>query len=82
MRSLVTIHVCTDACTHSHQGMNQKRVGWRMHVGPHRCTYVCMQLCKGGGAEVGESGGHDSRTDTCTHSECSFPFFFLKKKRR
>ena len=49
MNSHVDMHTCTDACTHSNQGVAPDEGLMEMHIGLH----VCMQLCKGSRADMG-----------------------------
>ena len=59
----VLMYVCilTKVC-------DQKRDDWDMHAG----THICMQLWKGGGAEVWSRVDMLTCTDICTHSNRSF----------
>ena len=50
--SQVDMHTCTEACTYSKQGVGSVKGDWDMHVWPHTGAHVCMQLCKGVGADM------------------------------
>ena len=39
---------------------------WEMHVGPYRDAYVCVQLCKRDGADMGSQMDMHSCTNACT----------------
>ena len=40
--SQVDMHSCTDACTHSNQGVGLEVGNWNTHAGPHRSTHFHM----------------------------------------
>ena len=47
MGSQVDINSCTDACTHSEQGVDHNQGDWDTHTVTNRETQVSMKLCLG-----------------------------------
>ena len=63
----ICMHMYTDACTHSNQGIGPDKGDWDMHMGPHRVN-ISMQLCKGVRVDLGSQVDRYTYTDACTHS--------------
>ena len=63
MQCKVAINTCTDACTHSNQGMGTE-MRWLGHQ--HQ---VANKLCIRGGPYMGSQVNINSCTDACMHSK-------------
>ena len=59
---------CTDAFTHSNQGVLPEVEMTAKHTMPHSNIHVSMSLCTGDGAEFRTQVGINTCTDAYTHS--------------
>ena len=69
MGSHIDINTCTDACTHSKQGGEQKKGNWDTNTLTYRGTQVSIKLCIVGGVARSSHVDINSCTDACTHSK-------------
>ena len=65
----VDISTCTDACTHSIQGVRTKLGDWDTYTVSYRVTHVSMYLCKGSGAHFWSQVDMHTCNDAYTYSK-------------